>query len=63
MPFSGDLSGIQVAGGTYLLRLEQKNSEPCFIEAAVLLWKSGQEISKESIFYDVDSLIECGWAK
>jgi ketosteroid isomerase-like protein len=62
-PFSGDISSGQVAGGTYTIRLEGKSSESCAIEAAVLLWRSGQEILKESIFYDADSLIECGWAE
>lgn len=61
-PFGGELSTGQVAGGTYSIRLEGKNSESCAIEAAVLLWRSGEEITKESIFYDADSLIECGWA-
>ena len=62
-PFSGDISSGQVAGGTYTIRLKGKSSESCAIEAAVLLWRSGQEISNESIFYDADSLIECGWAE
>lgn len=62
-PFSGDISSGQVAGGTYTIRLEADSSEPCAIEAAVLLWRSGQEISRESIFYDADSLIDCGWAE
>jgi hypothetical protein len=62
-PFSGDISSGQVAGGTYTIWLEGKSSESCAIEAAVLLWRSDQEILKESIFYDADSLIECGWAE
>ncbi len=63
MPFSGDLSGMQVAGGTFLINTEKENSGDCVIEAAVLLWKSGQEILEEAIFYNANSLIACGWAK
>ena len=62
-PFSGDISSGQVAGSTYRIRIEEKNSEACVIEAAVLLWRSDDGITKESIFYEADSLIECGWAE
>jgi hypothetical protein len=62
-PFSGALSDGQVTGGTFSIQFDGKKSEACVIKAAVLLWRSDQEILKESIFYDADSLFECGWAE
>lgn len=63
MPFSGNLSGMPVTGGTYTLRVENQDPETCTIEAAVLLGNSGSEIVKETVFYDAASLVECGWAE
>ncbi|MGD8850106.1 MAG: hypothetical protein PVF18_10310 [Anaerolineales bacterium] len=62
-PFSGELSGTQVAGGTFRIQVDEKNSESCAVEAAVLLWTSDEGITEESIFYNADSLIGCSWAE
>ncbi|MFN2148367.1 MAG: nuclear transport factor 2 family protein [Anaerolineales bacterium] len=63
MPFSNDLSGVHVAGGTFTIQSEDKDAQTCTIEAAVLLWTSGEKIVKESVFYTANSLVACGWAQ
>jgi hypothetical protein len=63
MPFLGYHSGLNVAGGIFAIQIGEQSSQACTIEAAVLLSQSDEEIVKESIYYDTDSLLECGWAE
>lgn len=47
-------------GGVFML--SDSSDKSCEVEAVVLLEGSGDLIERERIYYDTESLVECGWA-
>ena len=50
-------------GGTYKVEVSDTTSQSCEVLVAVLLKASESKITNESLYYEPDSLIKCGWAK
>jgi ketosteroid isomerase-like protein len=51
-------------GGIFSIKVEGLGGEPCEIRAAVVLTPDDDGIIQDQkIFYNVDSLLACGWAK
>lgn len=52
-----------VTGGIFSVEVADTANQPCEILVAVLLQASEGKITSETIYYEPDSLIKCGWAK
>ncbi len=52
-----------VTGGLYTVQATDLEGQPCIVQVAVLLQTSENLISHETIFYEPQSLIRCGWAR
>jgi len=50
-------------GGTYSVMVNDSANQPCEVHIAVLLQAPEGKINHESLYYEPDSLIKCGWAK
>jgi ketosteroid isomerase-like protein len=50
-------------GGTFSIHATDSTNQPCEVLAAVLLKASEGKITNESLYYEPDSIIKCGWAK
>lgn len=50
-------------GGTYAVEVTDSTNQPCEVLVAVLLQTSEGKITHEDLYYEPDSLIQCGWAK
>jgi ketosteroid isomerase-like protein len=52
-----------IIGGTFAVEVTDSANQTCEVLVAVLLQASEGKIAHESIYYEPDSLIKCGWAK
>lgn len=52
-----------ITGGLFSIRVTDLTGKPCEVKAAVLLQSSENQVIHESVFYEPDSLISCGWAR
>jgi hypothetical protein len=60
----GEWAGVSpTIGGTYKVEVSDATNQPCEVLVAVLLKASEGKITNESLYYEPDSLIKCGWAK
>jgi hypothetical protein len=50
-------------GGIYAVEVTDIANQPCEILVAVLLKASEGKITHEALYYESDSLIDCGWAQ
>lgn len=50
------------AGGIFAIHTTDSDGQACELEALVLLDADGGSIESEEIYYDAESLIECGWS-
>jgi ketosteroid isomerase-like protein len=50
-------------GGTYSVIVNDSANQPCEVHIAVLLQAPKGKITHESLYYEPDPLIKCGWAK
>jgi hypothetical protein len=50
-------------GGTYSVMVNDSANQPCEVHIAVLLQAPEGKITHESLYYEPDPLIKCGWAK
>jgi hypothetical protein len=50
-------------GGVYAMHVTDQNGKPCDIQALIVLEPDNEKITKETVFYQPDSLIACGWAQ
>jgi ketosteroid isomerase-like protein len=50
-------------GGTFSIKATDSTNQPCEVLVAVLLQAYEGKIAHESLYYEPDSLIKCGWAK
>ena len=50
-------------GGTFSVEVTDTAKQPCEVLVAVLLQASAGKISHETLYYEPDSLIKCGWVK
>ncbi len=50
-------------GGIYATQITDSTNQPCEVLVAVLLKAPEGKITNESLYYEPDSLIKCGWAK
>ena len=53
----------QVIGSSYAIEIDDPSGEDCEVMALVLLQIMDGKIEQEVLFYEIDSLIQCGWAK
>jgi uncharacterized protein YacL (UPF0231 family) len=52
-----------VIGSSYAIEIDDPSGEDCEVMALVLLQILDGKIEQEVLYYEVDSLIQCGWAK
>jgi hypothetical protein len=50
-------------GGMYAIHVTDQAGKPCDVHAIILLETIPDQIIKEWMYYNADSLIACGWAK
>jgi ketosteroid isomerase-like protein len=59
----GENGEVKTLGGVYAMHVTDQNGKPCDIKALIVLEPDNGKISKETVFYQPDSLIACGWAQ
>lgn len=52
-----------ITGGLYSIKVTDKNGQPCEVKVAVLLKTAENLITQETLYYEAQSLISCGWAR
>jgi ketosteroid isomerase-like protein len=53
-----------ITGGLYVIKVKDDNGQPCEVKVAVLLQTSENLlITHETLYYEPQSLISCGWAR
>ncbi len=52
-----------VSGGVYAIHVADQAGKPCAVRAIILLETSQKKIINETLFYNGESLITCGWAR
>jgi len=50
-------------GGTYSVMVNDSDNQPCEVHIAVLLQTPEGKITHETLYYEPDSLVKCGWSK
>jgi ketosteroid isomerase-like protein len=50
-------------GGTYSIMVNDYANQPCEVHIAVLLQAPEGKITHETLYYEPDSLVKCGWAQ
>jgi SnoaL-like domain len=50
-------------GGVYAIHVSDQAGQPCAVNAVILLEIAEGKIINERLFYNADSLIDCGWAQ
>ncbi len=50
-------------GGLFLITVPQIGAQDCQVGATVLLQISGAQIIRQSLYYQPESLVSCGWAR
>jgi ketosteroid isomerase-like protein len=53
----------QAIGSSYAIEVTDPTGEACEVMVVVLLHVFEGEIVQEDLYYDTDSLIQCGWAQ
>ena len=53
----------QAVGSSYRIEITDSSGEPCDVEAVVLLHVFEGKLIQEDLYYEPDSLIQCGWAE
>ena len=53
----------QAVGSSFKIEVTNPSGIPCDLEAVVLLYVLEGKIIQEDIYYEPDSLIQCGWAE
>lgn len=61
--FGEGLGVAPMTGGLYLVKVQDLAGQPCEVKVAVLLQTSEGLIIHESMFYEPQALINCGWAR
>jgi ketosteroid isomerase-like protein len=61
--FGDGMGDAPVTGGLYVITVNDLNGQPCEVRAAVLLQTSENLITHETLYYESQSLIKCGWAQ
>ncbi len=64
LPFGdrGQFTEPAPRGGIYGIRVTGTDGEPCVVMAAVVVDTTEEGIVAESLYYEADSLLACGWA-
>jgi ketosteroid isomerase-like protein len=52
-----------MVGGLFDILVKDSSGQPCAVKAGVLLQADSGKITHETIYYQPDSLIQCGWAR
>jgi len=52
-----------ITGGLYAIKVTNEAGQPCEVKVAVLLQTVENLITQETLYYDAQSLISCGWAR
>jgi len=52
-----------ITGGLYSIKVTDQNGQPCEVKVAVLLKTAENLIYQETLYYEAQSLIGCGWAR
>lgn len=60
LAYNGHVDGLPAAGATYSIHTGE---DECAISAAVILVMGEGGIVDETIYYDADSLMKCGWVR
>lgn len=63
VPFGDGKGEDPTTGGVFAITVSGAGEEACEVRAAVLLRASEDHIVHESVYYEPDSLIACGWAR
>ncbi len=53
----------QAIGSSYAIEITDQSGEPCQVMVVVLLHVLDGKIVQEDLYYEPDSLIQCGWAE
>lgn len=61
-PFEEDSPG-NIDGGIFGIQVSDPSGKPCEVRVELLLEPSDKGIVKERIYYEVGTLITCGWAR
>lgn len=61
--FGEGMGDAPITGGLYTIKVTDLSGQPCEVKAAVLLQASENLISHETLYYEPESLISCGWAQ
>jgi ketosteroid isomerase-like protein len=63
LPFGEGQGDAPIAGGLFSILVKDTRGQPCAVKAGVLLQAADGKIIHETIYYEADSLIQCGWAR
>jgi len=61
--FGEGIGNAPITGGLYKIKVTDLTGQPCEIKVAVLLQAAENLITQETVYYEPQSLISCGWAK
>jgi hypothetical protein len=61
--FGEGLGVAPMTGGLYTVKVQDLAGQPCEVKVAVLLQASESLITHETLYYEPQSLISCGWAR
>jgi len=61
--FGLESKDIRMTGGEYSIHVSDPVGSPCEVKAIILLQMANEKITSETVFYNPDSLIACGWAQ
>ena len=53
----------QVVGSSYRIEVTDTSGEACAVEAVMLLHVLNGKIVQEDLYYELNSLVQCGWAE
>ncbi|HEX6306350.1 MAG TPA: nuclear transport factor 2 family protein [Anaerolineales bacterium] len=59
----GELPAGTKIGAVYAIHVANRTGRPCDIRALILFEPDGQKIATEWVFYQAQSLLDCGWAR
>lgn len=61
--FGEGLGDTPLTGGLYTINVNDTNGQPCEVKVAVLLRTRENLIDQETLYYEPQSLISCGWVR
>jgi ketosteroid isomerase-like protein len=63
LEFGEGIGDAPITGGLYTIKVNDQNGQPCEVKMAILLQTAENLIIQETLYYEAQSLISCGWAR